>query len=324
MPEVGAEQRQRAVMLSERSPRPAIVGNVRTGTAGWTDPTLVKSGLFYPRGVSDARGRLEYYAQHFGLVEVDATYYSLLPAETVERWASLTPESFRFAVKAFPILTGHPLDIERLPQALRSDLVRAGCSGRVKPDRLPGEWVERLEKSFFSMLEPLVHAGKLSSVLLQFPPWFGATRGNARRIELIRERWPETPFSVEFRHPSWLMSGRRDRVFDLLRRHGMSYVCVDEPESEIGAVPPIVKVTDPRLAVVRLHGQNRAGWRRGASVHERFNYLYSEGELARWVGSVAELQKTADQVHVVFNNCVRDYAVLNAKGFAALLVDRPG
>jgi uncharacterized protein YecE (DUF72 family) len=78
------------------------------------------------------------------------------------------------------------------------------------------------------------------------------------------------------------------------------------------------------LAVVRLHGQNRIGWRRGASVQERFNYLYGEDELQRWVGSVAELQRSAEQIHVVFNNCVRDYAVLNAKGFAALLVDRVG
>ena len=172
------------------------------------------------------------------------------------------------------------------------------------------------------MLEPLERAGKLASVLLQFPPWFGATRGNARKIELTRERWPEVPFGVEFRHPSWLLSGRRDRVFELLRQHRMSYVCVDEPAGETGAVPAVAAVTDPRLAVVRLHGQNRSGWRRGASVQERFNYLYSEDELEPWVGSVAKLQRTAEQVHVVFINCVRDYAVLNAKGFAALLVDR--
>ena len=324
VPEVPAERVLQASALGQRAPQPAVVGNVRTGTAGWTDPSLVKSGLFYPRGASDARSRLSYYAEHFGLVEVDATYYSLLPAENAVRWASSTPDSFRFSVKAFPILTGHPFDIDRLPHALRAELMSAGYTGRIRPDGLPGDWARRLEKEFFTMLEPLERAGKLASVLLQFPPWFGATRGNARKIELTRERWPEVPFAVEFRHPSWLESGRCDRVFDLLRRHRMSYVCVDEPEGEIGGVPAVIEVTDPRLAVVRLHGQNRSGWRRGASVQERFNYLYGEDELQRWVGSVAELQRSAEQVHVVFNNCVRDYAVLNAKGFAALLVDRVG
>ena len=36
--------------LAERSPIPARVGNVRIGSASWTDPTLVRSGLFYPKG----------------------------------------------------------------------------------------------------------------------------------------------------------------------------------------------------------------------------------------------------------------------------------
>lgn len=316
---VSSERLTEATLLSQRAPLPAVVGNVLTGTAGWTDPTLMKSGLFYPRHVKSAQGKLTFYGEHFGLVEVDATYYSLLPPEMSERWASWTQPGFRFDVKAFPILTGHPLDINRLPRELQSELMQTGFSGRTYPDRLPREWVERLELGFRATLEPLVRTGKLTSVLLQFPPWFVANRGNTRRIEAIRESWPETPFSVEFRHPSWIEEGRRDRVFDLLRRLELSYVCVDEPEGEVGAVPPVAAVTNPRLAVLRLHGQNRAGWRRGATVRERFDYLYSPAELARWVEPVARLRGEAEEVHVVFNNCVRNYAVLNAKGFAALL-----
>jgi uncharacterized protein YecE (DUF72 family) len=79
-------------------------------------------------------------------------------------------------------------------------------------------------------------------------------------------------------------------------------------------------VTNPALAVVRFHGQNRTGWeQRGASVAQRFNYLYAPEELAAWVLAIRRLADEAEQVHVTFNNCVRDYAVINAKGLVALL-----
>jgi hypothetical protein len=70
---------QDAVALAARAPVPAKVGTVLVGTAGWTDPSLVKSHRFYPAGASSAEARLRHYAAHFGMVEVDATYYALLP-----------------------------------------------------------------------------------------------------------------------------------------------------------------------------------------------------------------------------------------------------
>jgi uncharacterized protein YecE (DUF72 family) len=105
----------------------------------------------------------------------------------------------------------------------------------------------------------------------------------------------------------------------LLRELRWSYVIVDEPYTPTGGVPAIVAVTNPELAVFRLHGHNTAGWRRGASVAERFDYLYRAAELAAWVGPVRRVAGEAERVHVVFNNCVQDYAVVNAKGLGALL-----
>jgi hypothetical protein len=37
----------------------------RLGMASWTDPTLVKSDLFYPPSVRNAEERLRFYAEHF-------------------------------------------------------------------------------------------------------------------------------------------------------------------------------------------------------------------------------------------------------------------
>ena len=81
-----------------------------------------------------------------------------------------------------------------------------------------------------------------------------------------------------------------------------------------------MEVTTPALAVVRFHGHNVGGWqKRGASVHERFDYLYSPEELSAWREPVRRLSREAEAVHAVFNNCVQNFAVLGAKGLSVIL-----
>lgn len=297
-----------------------MTGNVVFGTAGWTDKTLISSGLFYPRGTSSPEARLKHYASHFSLVEVDSTYYTLLPLDVATRWIEWTPGSFCFDVKAHPVVTGHPVETERLPADLRTALEAAGVGGRVYPDKLPAEIAAEIERRFRDLCELIRGAGKLGCVMVQFPPWFGATRGNARRIESIAERWGGVPLSIELRNKGWFEPARRSRLFDLLRAHQLSYVCVDEPDVDRGGVPPVMEVTNPELSLVRFHGHNRAGWnKKGATVHERFDYLYAPDELAAWVGPVQKLGRESKRVHAIFNNCVRNFAVLGAKGLSVLL-----
>jgi hypothetical protein len=71
---------------------------------------------------------------------------------------------------------------------------------------------------------------------------------------------------------------------------------------------------------LRLHGHNAETWEKpNITAAERFRYLYSEDELRGWVGPVWSLAEQAERVHVLMNNCYRDYAVRNARQFAALL-----
>jgi uncharacterized protein YecE (DUF72 family) len=321
LPAPPAELYLDAVRLAEGSPKPALSGALRFGTAGWSDPSLSRAELFYPKVVKTPEARLRYYAEHFRLVEVDATYYALLAADTVRRWAEWTPADFRFDVKAHPVFTGHPIDRARLPAEL-SERIPEQNGARVYPNDLDPDLAREIENRYLLSVAPLVEEGRLSSILLQFPPWFDATRGNVRHIESLRARYPEAPFSVEFRNRTWLLPERRARVVDLLRAQQLSYVIVDEPDVERGGVPPISLVTSPRLAVVRFHGQNRQAWAKaGATVAERFNYLYAPAELKHWSERVRRLSDEAEEVHAVFNNCVRNFAVLNAKGLAALVAD---
>ena len=72
--------------------------------------------------------------------------------------------------------------------------------------------------------------------------------------------------------------------------------------------------------MLRLHGHNAETWEKpNITAAERFRYLYSEDELRGWVGPVRALAEQAERVHVLMNNCYRDYAVRNARQLAALL-----
>ena len=113
---------------------------------------------------------------------------------------------------------------------------------------------------------------------------------------------------------------RQRRTLAPLEELGLAYVSVDEPQGFKSSTPPVVACTTS-LAVVRLHGHNMETWEKpNITASERFRYLYSKDELRRWVRPVRELAGRAEQVHVLMNNCYRDYAVRNARQFAALLV----
>ncbi len=109
-------------------------------------------------------------------------------------------------------------------------------------------------------------------------------------------------------------------MFALLRAEQITYVVVDEPVVERAGVPLLPAVTLPRLAVLRCHGRNRAAWANSrASLAERFNYLYSPDELSELKGALDRLSHEAESVCAIFSNCIRDYALLGAKGLAAIL-----
>jgi uncharacterized protein YecE (DUF72 family) len=287
----------------------------RVGTASWTDASLIASGAFYPPEVTSAEDRLRFYAEQFDTLEVDATYYTLLAERTAELWTARTPSGFTFHIKAFALLTGHGADIGRLPKAIRALL----STDELAKARLynASEAVRTLAfQMFASSLAPLRQAGKLGWLVFQFPPWFTATRGNARYIEECRRHLPHERLAIEFRHASWVAE-RRDRTLDLLRTHGLAYVIVDEPQVK-NAVPPLCVATTDE-AYVRFHGHNQSAWtKKGVSAAERYKYLYSERELSDWAQRLRELQPTR-AVHVIFNNCYANFGVMNATTMKQLL-----
>jgi uncharacterized protein YecE (DUF72 family) len=241
------------------------MGDIRVGTASWTDKTLLESG-WYPETARTAEKRLAYYARHFPLVEVDATYYAPPNEQTVQLWVERTPKDFTFNIKAFSLLTGHPTK----PSALYKDLRPATDKKNLYPNDLPAQAYEDLWSRFLSALDPLVDAGKLGMILFQFPPWFTIRRSNKEYMLEVASRCRPLRAAFELRHASWFDGDNQQETLDFLRRHDLPYVCVDMPQGHRSSIPPVLAATSD-LAVVRFHGHSDR-WT-SKDIHENFGYL---------------------------------------------------
>ncbi len=290
------------------------MGQIRVGTASWTDKTLIASG-WYPPEAGTPEKRLRFYARQFPLVEVDSTYYALPASQTAAMWAARTPAGFTFNVKAFSLFTTHPTPVKALPAELREAAAKAG-KDRVYLKDVDPEVTGQAWDRFLAALEPLREAGKLGAILLQFPPWFPISRPNKEYIVACAQRVAPRRVCVEFRNRTWLTPDNQQETLDFLSAQRLTYVCADMPQGYPSSVPPVLAATTD-LAVVRLHGHSDK-WE-SKDIYERFGYRYTGEELDEWAGKVSDLAAAAELTHVLFNNCYRDYAQVNARQLAERL-----
>ena len=217
--------------------------SLHVGTAGWAYREWKPA--FSPEGVPQDQF-LAHYASVLSACEINATFYRLQSATTVERWAAATPPGFRFAVKAHRRLTHTPT----LPPA------EGGA-----------EFLERFLDSLTGLGE------RLGAVLLQFPPT--RTRDDGVLDALLACLPRGMPVALEFRHDSWRDTDVEDRV----AAHGGT-VCLSDRD---GAVPK--RLPPGPLAYVRLRGEHyspdaRDAWWRllDAEAAERPVYAFAKHE----------------------------------------------
>lgn len=254
-------------------PRPERSGRILVGTSGYSFPDWV--GPFYPPGTPSSRF-LPYYARHFDVVEINATYYAIPSASMFERMAAKTPPGFHFVVK--------------LNQAMTHE-------GSRDPE---------LYRTFRALLESLKRAGKYDGLLAQFPGGFRPTETSRDHLDAMRALLGDEPLFVEFRHDSWLAPG----LAPWLRERRLGYCAVDEPDLP-GLLPPVTMVTTDD-AYIRLHGRNDKTWW-GGDKGRRYDYDYSEAELSEWIERVRALADQARRTYLLFNNCHAGQAARNAK-----------
>jgi uncharacterized protein YecE (DUF72 family) len=287
------------------------MGSILVGTASWTDKTLIASGWYPPEADTPER-RLRFYARQFPLVEVDATYYALPAEQTAASWTERTPAGFTFNVKAFSLFTQHPTPVKALPADLR-EAVTAGAGGkdRVYLKDVDPAVADQAWDRFLGALEPLHRTGKLGAILLQFPPWFPVGRARKDYILACAQRAAPRRVCVEFRNRSWMSPENQEETLGFLASHQLPYVCVDMPQGYPSSIPPVLAATSEDLAVVRMHGHSDK-WD-SKDIYERFGYRYSEREISEWAPKLRDLAAGAATTHVLFNNCYRNYAQVNAQ-----------
>ena len=253
-----------------------------------------------------AHERLGWYAQHFEMVEVNSTFYSVPDARTVERWCATTPNNFIFDVKLHQLFSFHSTPRKLLPPGLQR-LVQTDAKGKVTASTTLRD---ALLESFLRPMSILKSAGKLGVFLLQLSPAFSPRKHQLSELEPLSEMLSGYDLAIEFRNRNWAVGGQLDSTIDFVRKHRAIFVNVDAPESDHFTVMPsdVDKVTNSKVAYLRLHGRNAKAYVTGKTVAARFDYNYSDTEITEVAERSKKLAQEARELHVIFNNNNLDYA----------------
>jgi len=287
--------------------------NVSVGLAGWGGHDI------YPPG-TPAGKKLALYARQFPVVEVDSSFYAIPAAETVERWTRETPDDFGFVVKAHQAMTGHEREAGR--KAVAKLLADEAAPDLKTLSERTAEQEEALFAAFRGAFEPMRRAGKLRTVLFQYPPWFDCTRANVDVLRRAKALMGEWPVALEFRHRSWFEPEVRAKTLAFMEREGWMHSVCDEPDAGPGSVPAVPEPTHPARTIVRFHGRNAAGWHASGGPDwraVRYLYDYSDGELREWAGLLERMLERTAAIDVIFNNNSGGHGVGNARRLMEML-----
>jgi len=265
---------------------PFVPGSIFVGPAGWSYPDW--GGIVYPARRSRDFHEASYLADFFDTIEINTSFYQPLRPEVAAQWIDRVAAHPRFLFTAklwqrFTHETGATVEDEQA--------VRAGFA-------------------------PLAAAGKLAAVLLQFPFSFHRTPENFVRLTNLLDRFQDYQLVVEIRHSSW----NDPEFYALLEERHTGFCNIDQPI--IGrSIRPSEHVTAP-VGYIRLHGRRYDTWFSddpASPPEERYNYLYSEAELAPWAARIRKLAKHTRTTFVITNNHFEGKGVVNALQLIHLL-----
>ena len=260
---------------------------IRVGPAGWAYKDW--NGVVYPEPKPRGFDPLTYLAQYFDTIEINSSFYGPPRPDTAKKWADSVRGNprFRFTAKLFQSFTH-----ARKPS--------------------PAD-----EKDCKDGLAPIVEAGRLGALLLQFP-WSFKNDAEARAyLVALCRTFREYPLVVEVRHNSWI----EPAVLDLLAELGVGICNIDQPLFH-RCIRPDSLVTS-HIGYVRLHGRNYKQWfSTTANVRDRYDHLYSVDELEPWLARIKQIAHDAEETYVVANNHNIGKGPVNALEIAALLEGR--
>jgi len=266
------------------------------GTSAWSYEDW--RGVFYPEKLAQSR-LLAWYAEHFGAVEVDSTFYHSPSAKATARWAGETPPEFIFTTKLVRTITHE----RRLRES------------------------DELLAHYLKGLEPL--GEKLGVVLVQLPPGFRPT-SDGEALERFVERLPEGwRFAVEFRDRAWEV----ERYVACLAQHRVAWAWADttpfepdagsdSPEAGKNGGPQWTPAGMPTpetapFAYVRLLGDLSTKYDAGGKRRiERYDHIRwpRDAALAAWAARIAQALRGGMPVYC--------FAANHFEGCSPLTVER--
>jgi uncharacterized protein YecE (DUF72 family) len=260
----------------------------RIGPAGWAYKDWW--GIVYPPKKTGGFHELAYLANYFDALEINVSFYRPITPKMAEAWLKHVEPNrrFRFTAKLWRGFTH---------------------------DRNASE---ADEQEFKQGVSPLLEAGRLGALLLQFPWSFRNTEENRNYVGELRSRFREYPLVLEVRHGSWSEPG----TLDFLTGMQVGLCNIDQPLFK-RSIKPSALTTSP-VGYIRLHGRNYKSWfTENKHVGERYDYLYSIAELDPWLDRVKAVEQEAEDTYVVTNNHYLGKAVVNAVEISSILKGAP-
>jgi uncharacterized protein YecE (DUF72 family) len=247
---------------------------ITVGTCAWTYDDW--RGVFYPEHLA-ANRRLEFYAQYFNAVEVDATFYHAPSRQAAAHWCEVTPPDFTFTCKM-------PREITHEHRLRES----TGILGQ-----------------FLHSIEPL--RSKLGCVLIQLPPSFAVKNDEAALRDFLQELPLDWRFAVEFRRHEWHLP----RIAHLLEEHRIAWAWSDltplSRQAE-GALEFFPETAD--FAYIRLMGDLGTKYRADGTRTHRYRELQwpRDSSLANWAARIRESLPRLQRTFLLVSNHFEGFA----------------
>jgi uncharacterized protein YecE (DUF72 family) len=269
---------------------------VRIGTAGWAYKDW--DGVFYPPGMHRRRHPLEYLARFFDTTEINTSFYGPLKPELAKLWCrKVAPvnKKFLFTAKLYRAFTHSPIAV-----------MEPTSAATIRP-------TDEDEARTREGLDAIASGGMLGALLIQFPVSFKNTSLNREYLDRLLRQFIEYPCVVEVRDSSW----NNAETLAAFTRKNVGFCNIDQPL--LGrSLAPTEHVTGA-VGYVRLHGRNYEQWFDSDNGNDRYNYLYSERELAAWKARIESVAQRAQTTFVIANNHFESKAGVNALELKAML-----
>jgi len=253
---------------------------LRVGPAGWNYKDW--EGIVYPAARSfDA---LAFLADYCDTIEINSSFYAPPRPKDTAAWARRVQNNprFRFTAKAWR-------RISHESGAGEESALAADC--------------EEMRRS----MAPLVEAGALGALLVQFPWRFRCGPENMEYLEKLFSMLRDFPLVLEVRHGSW----NEEAFYDFLQEKQVAFCNLDQPV--IGnSIKPSERAT-AQLGYFRLHGRNYGNWfKEYVGRDARYDYLYTKAEVRQLSGQIRRLHQSTEETYVITNNHFRGQALVNA------------